>query len=458
MKVTAIFDIGKTNKKFFLFDSKFQQVYKDYAHFEEIKDEDGFPCDDITTIQNWLQKCLKQVLKDKRYNLQAINFSTYGASLVHLDKHGKPVSPLYNYLKPMPKEIIESFYQKYGDELRLAKETASPPLAMLNSGLQLYWLKYAKPKTFRKIRWSLHFPQYLSYLLTSVPLSEYTSIGCHTGLWDYAKKDYHKWVYAEELDRILPPIVPSDTSINIKRSGAAIKVGVGVHDSSAALVPYLRAARKSFLLLSTGTWSICLNPFNHELLRKKELKQDCLNYMQRNGKPVKASRLFLGHEYHRQTNYLAEHFGKPQGYDQSIKFDKTIYRKIGKLKGNHFHFESISLPRKQPKKTNLKPFTSYEEAYHQLMQELIFLQIEAAERAIGQTKVDSIYIDGGFAENEIYIKLLAHHFQKINIRTTQSPLGSALGAAILVSQKNIGKQFLKENYSMEKHKAKILID
>ena len=37
-KVTAVFDIGKTNKKFFLFDKDFKEVYKEYTSFKEIED------------------------------------------------------------------------------------------------------------------------------------------------------------------------------------------------------------------------------------------------------------------------------------------------------------------------------------------------------------------------------------------------------------------------------------
>ena len=40
-KVTLIFDIGQTNKKCFLFDENYQEVYKRYQKFPEIKDKDG---------------------------------------------------------------------------------------------------------------------------------------------------------------------------------------------------------------------------------------------------------------------------------------------------------------------------------------------------------------------------------------------------------------------------------
>ncbi|MEX0361545.1 MAG: carbohydrate kinase, partial [Allomuricauda sp.] len=47
IKVTAVFDIGKTNKKIFLFDSKFHEVYKEYSQFDQIEDEDGYPTENL---------------------------------------------------------------------------------------------------------------------------------------------------------------------------------------------------------------------------------------------------------------------------------------------------------------------------------------------------------------------------------------------------------------------------
>ena len=54
--------------------------------------------------------------------------------------------------------------------------------------------------------------------------------------------------------------------------GRRIRVGIGIHDSSAALLSYIRCDRKPFVLVSTGTWSIALNPFNEQLLTTSELK------------------------------------------------------------------------------------------------------------------------------------------------------------------------------------------
>ena len=455
MKVTAIFDIGKTNKKNFLFDRQFQVVYKTYACFEEGVDDDKYPCDDLGKLTQWMRKTFQATCSKPEFEIQRVNFSAYGASFVHLDEAGNPVTPLYNYLKPFPEDLWQSFYQKYGDELSIAKETASPPLGMLNSGLQLYWLKYTKPQLFQKIRWSLHFPQFLSFLFTGIKVSDFTSIGCHTGLWDYAKNDYHHWVYAEGIDRILPPIVDTSTSMNGNFESKKMKIGIGIHDSSSALLPYIRADKKPFLLILTGTWSITINPFSNDTLSEEDLQNDCLSYMQKDGKPVKASMLFLGNEYKIQVDKLHTHYSKDYDDHRKMEFDQNVYLKLKEDYRHYFRFESIQSDRKQPQKTSLKQFKTFKEAFHQLMLELMELQIQSVERVIGNSDISKLYVDGGFADNQIYIGLLSNHFRNFKLLTTKSPLGSALGAAMVISDQEVGEDFLIKSYGLKRHQPPI---
>ena len=450
MPHTLIFDIGKTNKKCFLFNEKYEIVWKEYIRFEEIKDEDGFPCDDLKAISKWVKKTAKKLVKNDNFDIKYLNFSTYGASFVHLDKKGQTLCPLYNYLKPYPKKISKAFYQKHGAELAIAQATASPPSGMLNSGLQLYWLKHSRAKIFDNIQYSLHFPQYLSYLFTGIPLSEFTSIGCHTSLWNYEQKKYHQWVYKENIQQKLAPIVRTDTSINTRIGKKMVTIGIGIHDSSAALLPYLSATQKPFLLLSTGTWSIALNPFSKKLLSKKDLKNDCLNYLLIEGQAVRASRLFLGNEYNLQLEQLAKYYKIEKTEFKKINFNASLFLQLKKDKVNHFTFESLKVKRKQPNKTNFKSFANHEAAYHQLMIELVNEQIIFAKRAIENTRIKKIYIDGGFADNDLFIKLLLIHFKQYTIQTTEAPLGSALGAAIVVNNKKIKNNFLKKQYAMKR--------
>ena len=433
MRGTVIFDIGKTNKKCVVFNEHYQEIYKEIAQFDEIKDDDGFPCDDLAAITQWIKITFQSIVQNPEFEIQAVNFSSYGASFVHIDQFGEAVTPLYNYLKPFPEDLKSDFHSQYGTPLSFATQTASPPLGMLNSGLQLYWLKHSKPQLFQKIKWSLHLPQYLSFLFTGLPISEYTSIGCHTGLWDFEKGDYHQWVYAEQIDRILPPIISSRISLNKACAGRDLKIGMGVHDSSAALLPYKNLSEDPFLVLSTGTWNIALNPFNQQALETVDLQQDCLNFMDVDGKTVKASRLFLGNEYGIWVNRLADFFGESLDKHQSMKVDFSIIHELSHYTKRCFHWESLSTNAPLPSPTNLAQFPNYAIAYHKLMQELVDLQTRQLKLAKGNSSIKKIFIDGGFAHNPLFKYFLQVAFPDLEFINTETPLGSATGAALLMN-------------------------
>src|ERR1700744_1089893 len=109
--VIAIFDVGKTNKKLFLFDEHYRIVFEKTAKFIETVDEDGDVCENLESLETSVFDSLREVFRLAEFDIKAINFSTYGASFVHLDEAGKPVAPLYNYLKEYPKELLEKFYK-----------------------------------------------------------------------------------------------------------------------------------------------------------------------------------------------------------------------------------------------------------------------------------------------------------------------------------------------------------
>ena len=97
------------------------------------------------------------------------------------------------------------------------------------------------------------------------------------------------------------------------------------------------------------------------------------------------------------------------------------------------------------------PYDNFEDAYHQLMTELVLLQIKSIKNVVGNDNIKQLYVDGGFSDNDLYIKLLSHYFRDKKLRTTDSSLGSALGAAICISDTQLNSKFLKKNYSLKKH-------
>jgi L-fuculokinase len=437
-KVTLIFDIGKTNKKYFLFDENLVQIKSAYKQIPEITDDDGFPCDDLGVIEEWMFSVYEEIRNDGRYSLMFINFSAYGATMVHLNENGKPCTPLYNYLKELPSETISLFKEKYGPTATWSQQTSSPFLGMLNAGLQLFWLKYHKPSLFKQIRCSIFLPQYFSYLFSSVLISEFTGIGSHTGMWDFKKNDFHFWIYAEGFTALLPPIHSNNKVFTIP--GTVINCGAGVHDSSAALIPYIKKNKKPFILLSTGTWSICLNPFNDTPLQPEELEEDCLCYLQPDGKQVKASRFFMGNEFSKWVKVLNKHFDVPVEYHKNVKFNELFYTKAKSIKSPIFTHNIVY--KDIPRIDNLSAeelgwFSSYEEAYHQLIKELLVIQVQKIGFIMRGVKISKIYVDGGFADNDVFIKMLAQLMPDFSIVPSEMPLGTSLGAAMQVIKENV---------------------
>lgn len=455
MKVTAIFDIGKTNKKVFLFDEGYNEVHHEYAHFEEFPDDDEFPSENLPALVIWVNTVVSDILKDPRYELKCINFSTYGASLVHLDRNGNRATPFYNYLKPMDRSVLEYFFKKYGNRKEFSLSTSSPIMGLLNSGFQLFFLKHFKHGFFARIYHTLHFPQYLSYVFTGKLISEYTSLGCHTALWDFNKKNYHSWVEAESLTSLLPPISPSDQSYEVEMNGHNVSVGIGVHDSSSALIPYIQSSKGPFVLISTGTWSISMNLFNETPLTIEELDNDCLTFLSTKGTPIKASRLFLGRHFINHMELLNDYFNCDNNNYKTIEYNPLFIS--ARKNSNELLFDHALLAPERFGYINnpnedLSIYDSYEEAYHNLIDELTDLQIASLMLAIGDASIKTIFLDGGFSSNEVFMQMLTNKLPEYDIYSSSFANGTALGAAILVNQEPLPQNYFSNHYQLKLHK------
>lgn len=435
--VIAIFDIGKTNKKVFLFDEDYAVRFERSIQIPEIKDEDDFPCEDVTTLSKWVKDSLIELLALPDFEVRAINFSAHGASFVNTNENGDPVTPLYNYIKPFPAALQSNFYDTYGGK-PFAITTASPVLGHLNSGMQLYWLKTERPELFKKIKYALHLPEYISSLVTRTFVSGITSIGCHTNLWDFSTDNYHDWVSREGIAEKLAPIFSSDEIVKIKFNGNEIKSGIGLHDSSSALIPYLKYFTEPFVLISTGTWSISLNPFNHSRLTEEELEQDCLCYLTYEGKPVKASRLFAGQEHEDAVKEIARYFKKPIDYYKKVAYNTNLVH---------------GLHQNENKQRTLASATSFEAAYHQFILNLVRKQKIATDLVIQNSAVSNIFVDGGFSQNEIYMKLLAQAFPAKKVYAASLHQASALGAAMVIHRHWNSKPLPEEIIQTEHYPA-----
>src|SRR5699024_10362673 len=178
-------------------------------------------------------------------------------------------------------------------------------------------------------------------------------------------------------------------------------VGMGFHDTSASLIPYLKEEKEPFLLLSTGTWTISANPFSEDPLSAEDLKNDCLNFLRMDGEQVRVARLFLGREHEIQVQNISAYYGVEKDKILQVGWDEGAYEIARKKENFPFRFEHLSVTSGGSKTGSGEP--SWLEAYYQLMDRLIPLQVEAIRRSLGSQRIAKLIVEGGFTKNQIFI-------------------------------------------------------
>lgn len=432
-KVIVVIDIGKTNKKVFLFDKNFNVVSQNSIQFDEILDDDGFPCDDIESIENWVKTQILDIQNKGEFKIQAINFTTHGASLIYLNKEGKRITPLYNYLKQLDLEDYQGLYQSNGGVEEFSRKTASPSYGMLNTGLQMLWIKKYKPEIWKQVEEILHYPQYLSYLFTNKITADYTSVGAHTATWDFDNMQYHSWLQDENIK--LPIPCKGDEAIISEINGENIAVGTGMHDSSSSIIPILEKEKgQDFVLLSTGTWIITMNPFSKEVLTQHQLKNNCLCFMTPDKRQVKSSMQFLGRIHEVYLKALSEYYKVSIDTHMELVLNTTLCEELINKNTRIFLSEGIDDDFDAYNEL-LEKFTSYEAAYYQLVFEISKKVITGIDLITDKkATISNVYISGGFNKNEVFIKFLTLLKRNISIKISDCKNESALGAALLMKK------------------------
>lgn len=426
--IYVVFDIGKTNKKLILFDED-RQIISEHLHVcTDAHDEDGHACDHLPRLTQWVQAHWQALRENPLYAIKGLNFTAYGAAWVHLDTKGQAFLPLYSYRKPLPLAYTEQFFAALSQSPEaFALATRSAHLGMLNAGMQLYWLKYAHPAQYARIYTSLHLPQYLSYLITGERYSDYSAVGCHTGLWDFDRQDYHEWVYREGIVEKLAPLIKD--SVSTVEDG--VLIGVGMHDSLAALLAYTFENQEAdFILVSTGTWCVTFNPFNKQTLTPELLRQGCVNYLSPRGEAILASRLPLGQEHDYQVARIAHHFNLPADFYQALDSVQSTEQLTDDFGPSWL--SAAALAKMPVTEWSLASFDTAADAYRHLMHALAN-RLRAAIDLVRQHE-DTIFVDGGFARNPLFMQYLSRHYPDVQLRTLEVPQATAIGALIHLEQ------------------------
>ncbi|MDX9904427.1 MAG: hypothetical protein RB288_10165 [Bacteroidales bacterium] len=308
--VIAVFDIGRTWKRFQLFDKSLNPVQTEEKIIGDVVDSEGHSCDDLPAIENWIKSCLSEVISDSIYRITAVSMAA-------------------------------------GD-------------------------------------------------------------GCLSGL-------------ESDLAEIL-----KSAHVGIKSRKCHI-----INSSTVSLIPYLRDTDKTFILISTGTWGIFMNPFDREPLTDAQLEAGNAEIMTVAGQQVKSSRFLLGEIHDRNVAMLDDHFGVTGELYKTIKIkSKKIAKMQANKRGRTFFRHGIP-EGYADSEADLTHFLTYADAYHQMMYDLVDECMGAYRLIIPEDdNTEIIYVTGGFARNDTFMRILAARLPEKRVYASTIDYATALGAAM----------------------------
>jgi sugar (pentulose or hexulose) kinase len=299
---TVVLDFGKTHSKAMLWDEaglcQAQRSYKNQR-----LDIDSSLSLDVSGIESWLQQALAEFAT--LGPIRTIVPVAHGAGVALLRRRSLQCAPLDYEWQGVAEDRAN--YDRQRDPFALSGSPALP--AGLNFGIQLHWLESLKSAEFRTgtlVPWA----QYWSWVLSGVPATEVTSLGCHSDLWRPYEGTYSALAtnrgWAERFAKLTPAsqVLGTLKPEWVARTGLSphVEVLCGLHDSNAA---FLDARNHSGLkgrdctVLSTGTWFVAMRSSLKAasgLASNLPEHRDCLINVDVDGKPVPSARFMGGRE------------------------------------------------------------------------------------------------------------------------------------------------------------------
>ncbi|MDR2716779.1 MAG: carbohydrate kinase [Treponema sp.] len=452
----AVIDIGMTNKKVAVYDSGLRPLDAQYRSFPP-KMVNGLETHDLEAMEEWFINVLKSFAA--RYPVRAIAVSAHGATFVCVGKDGKPALPCVYYTHEPGEDFYRRFYELFGDARELQARTGTPAFkALINPAKGIFFAREQFGEDFKNAAAVLPYPQYWGFRFTGKTGVESTYMGNHTYLWDQIDNDFSTVARKLEIASLMPDklykswdILGTVSAEFAARTGlpADTTVTMGIHDSNAAiLLHFAQKGERGFILNSTGTWCVIMNPVEKYGFAPEELGKVVFFNISAFGTRIKTA-IFLGGQEFETWSGL---FMKLYGRTDIPGWDEELYRRILKEK------QLFLLPELTPGSgqfpsskarivVNGKDYfygsadscsASYTELFATLRISLVMQSITALER-IGIEKGYDVYTEGGFRKDESYNRLLASALADNKVYLTNIAEASALGAAMTAKMALTGK-------------------
>ncbi len=409
----AVFDLGKTNSKLFVF-APSGQILDQARTSPSWRDHDGMKVLDEARLHGWMRAALADAIE--RHGVGGVMFSGHGCTFALVAGDGL-THPILDYEQEPPAEVAGRIDPLLPD----FAETYSPRLPLgLNFGRHLLWLEEQDPSAIRSAEHILCYPQFWSWRFCGKPVSEVSYLGCHSHLWAPLRNDYSSLVHARGWFGKMPPMaragaVLGDAAIALP-SGETYRLTVhnGVHDSNAALHCYRAAGHESFTLVSTGTWVIIFN--DESSLATLDEQRDMLANVSVDGVPTPTIRFMGGREFD------AIRGGAPVAIT-SADLQAVIDR-------GTFALPSFAAGGPFPEMAGEIVGDAHSDAERAAVALLYVVLMTDLSLDLIDSK-NTIIVDGGLVKTGFYAELLAQLRPQQTVLRSDNPEGSATGAAIL---------------------------
>lgn len=299
-ELCTVLDVGKTHVKLHVIDKRLNSRFC-RSRSNRVIEGGLYPHYDIDALWHWISATLAEAAA--AFDIDVIAVTTHGATAALVDSEAGEsglVLPVMDY--EFEGVAADSNYEAIRPPF---SETCSPSLpAGLNLGRQLFWQQRYCDRAFSDAQYILPYPQYWAWRLTRVAVSEVTSWGCHTDLWQPAAGDYSTLVDKLGIRAKLPPLVHAGELVGTLSAEVAAKTGLsskcrviaGLHDSNASYLRYLsREKDGGFAVISTGTWVITFSSCTPTAAL--DAGRDMLANVDINGRAVACARFMGGREY-----------------------------------------------------------------------------------------------------------------------------------------------------------------
>ncbi len=418
-ELLGVFDIGKTNKKFMLFTRDLRPLEAEATRIGEVEIS-GLLCDDVESVVRWANSALSKWAR----KMSAIAISTHGATLAFVGDGGELLLPIVSYNFDPGEEVKKEFYERYGSPEELYMKTGTPPLGqLLNAGVQIFWVSRRFPETYKRAR-VLFYPGYLTKVLSGLDSAEFTSLGCHTYLLELPGI---RWSNVAE-DLSLPEHMPEPMDVwEALGKAEGVVFTPGIHDSNAALLPYILAYNGDFILASTGTWCVLMYPGAKFAPSRDDLYRDVLYYVDALRRPVKAARFKGGYEFDHYVTVIKEHFRvDPLSFRLNREKASDLLKKSGMFFVPTLTPGTGQFPFSKPRVVGR--MEDAESAYYYLNLSLAVQTWYGLNLLAGRGR-PPVFVQGGFARNDVYLAYLATLWRG-KVIAAEYPEATGLGAAI----------------------------